>query len=113
MSFIKYLLVDCIVGTELEGRWAGRLYYGGLGRCCRGSIRGGRQVHVIPMHCLAVCGVPLGWLVPSVEFPVDGDVVADSVGGVVVGSDDWAGCGLGSSVGSSVWRGVSMPSKTF
>ena len=49
------------------------------------------------MHCLAVRGVPLGWHVPSVVFLVDGDVVADSVGGVVVGSDDWAGCGLGSS----------------
>ena len=34
---------------------------------------------------------------PSVEFPVDGDVVADSVGRVVAVSDDWAGCGLGSS----------------
>ena len=64
MSFIKYLLVDCIVGTKMEGGWAGRLYCGELGRCCRGNIRGGRQVHMIPMHGLAVCGVPLGWLVP-------------------------------------------------
>ena len=34
---------------------------------------------------------------PSVEFHVDGDVEAESVGGVVAGSGDWAGCGLGSS----------------
>ena len=26
---------------------------------------------------------------------MDGDGEAESVGGVVVGSDDWAGCGLG------------------
>ena len=25
-SFIEYLLGDCIVGTEMEGRWGGRLY---------------------------------------------------------------------------------------
>ena len=34
---------------------------------------------------------------PSVDGPVDGDEEADSVGGVVAGSGDWAGCvpGLG------------------
>ena len=29
---------------------------------------------------------------PSVDGPVDGDEEADSVGGVVAGSGDWAGC---------------------
>ena len=68
MSFIKYLLVDCIVGTEMEERWAGRLYCGRLARWCRGSVRGGRQVHVDLMHCLAVRG---GVLVGG-SFPSDG-----------------------------------------
>ena len=44
-------------------------------------------------------GGAVGWLFPSVEFPVDESVDADSVGGVVVGSDGWAGCWLGSSGG--------------
>ena len=46
----------------------------------------------------------MGWLCvgclwggssPPVEFPVDGDVEAESVGGVVAGSGDWACRGLG------------------
>ena len=36
---------------------------------------------------------------PSVEFPVEGNVEAESVGKVVVGSGDGAGCGLGIVVG--------------
>ena len=98
-SFIEYLLGDCIVGTEMEGRWAGRLYGCGWDRCGRRGFRCGRQAHVVLVCWLAVRGCRLSGSSPSVEFPVDGDVVADSVGGVVVGSDDWAGYGLGSSGG--------------
>ena len=36
---------------------------------------------------------------PSVDGPVDGDEEADSVGGVVAGSGDWAGCVPGLGVG--------------
>jgi hypothetical protein len=36
---------------------------------------------------------------PSDKFSVDGDGEAESVGGVVAGSEDWIGCGLGVEVG--------------
>ena len=35
---------------------------------------------------------------------MDGDGEAESVGGVVAGSGDWAGCGLGIGVGGLVVR---------
>ena len=39
---------------------------------------------------------------PSVDGPVDGDEGADSVGGVVAGSEDWAGCVPGLGVGGLI-----------
>ena len=39
---------------------------------------------------------------PAVERLVDGDEVADSVGGVVVGSEEWAGCVPGFRVGGLI-----------
>ena len=39
---------------------------------------------------------------PSVDGPVDGDEEADSVGGVVAGSEDWAGCVPGLGVGGLI-----------
>ena len=39
---------------------------------------------------------------PSVGWPVDGDGEAESVGGVVAGSGDWAGSVLGIGVGGLV-----------
>ena len=42
-----------------------------------------------------------GWL-PAVDGLVDGDEGADSVGGVVVGSEEWVGCMLGLSVGGLI-----------
>jgi hypothetical protein len=38
-SFVKYLLGDFIVGTEMKGKGAGRLYGWGWGRCCRCGVR--------------------------------------------------------------------------
>ena len=40
-----------------------------------------------------------GGSLPAVDGLVDGDEGADSVGGVVVGSEEWVGCMLGLSVG--------------
>ena len=39
---------------------------------------------------------------PSVDGLVDGDEDADSVGGVVAGSGDWAGCVPGLGVGGLI-----------
>ena len=36
-----------------------------------------------------------GGPIPSDGLPVNGDREAESMGGVVAGSGDWAGCGLG------------------
>ena len=41
-SFIQYLLVDCIVGTQIEGGWADRLCCSSWARRCRGLFLGGR-----------------------------------------------------------------------
>ena len=38
-SFVKYLLGDLIVGTEVEGRGAGGLDGWGWDRCCRCGVR--------------------------------------------------------------------------
>ena len=38
-SFVKYLLGDFIVGTEMEESGAGRLDGWGWGRCCRCCVR--------------------------------------------------------------------------
>ena len=43
-----------------------------------------------------------GGPVSSVDGPVDGDEGADSVGGVVASSGDWAGCVPGLGVGGLV-----------
>ena len=40
-----------------------------------------------------------GGSLPAVVGLVDGDEEADSVGGVVVGSEEWAGCVLGLRMG--------------
>ena len=40
-----------------------------------------------------------GGSLPAVDGLVDGDEGADSVGGVVVGSEEWAGCVLGLRMG--------------
>ena len=43
-----------------------------------------------------------GGSLPSVDGPVDGDEGADSVGGVVAGSGEWAGCVPGLGVGGLI-----------
>ena len=44
----------------------------------------------------------MGGSLPAVDGLVDGDEGADSVGGVVVGSEEWVGCILGLRVGGLI-----------
>ena len=62
---------------------------------CAVAIGASAEVVVRSMRFACMVGRSL----PAVDGLVDGDEGADSVGGVVAGSEEWAGCVLGLRMG--------------
>ena len=64
----------------------------------------GVDVRSVKFACMVGRSMQCSWggPLPSVDGPVDGDEGADSVGGVVAGSEEWAGCVPGLRVGGMV-----------